>query len=286
MNSPARPTVDLTKLETTITSINAPNHFPPPARPTTERPPSELEFHSLANLFPLANDDELKVLAEDIKTNGLQQPITLYNGHILDGRNRHRACKIAGKEPRTIELQSGVDPIAFVVSANLHRRHLNETQRGIVAAKLANMRVGGKEANPSKDGIAQRDAAKLLNVSTKTVERASKLVKAGKPELVAAAEQGKVKVAAAVKFITKRSDSEQQRLVTENGDIVKAVESLKPRSTANENDSYANAEKRLIERLQKLPATKAKDQAEVTIKNLKTVVNTMLSAVQNQAKAA
>ena len=286
MNAPTKPAVDFGKLPTEVT---APNPSPPPAQPTTERP-IELDFHPLADLFPLANDEELKVLAEDIKTNGLQQPITLYMGRILDGRNRYRACKIAAREPRTVDLSVGADPIAFVVSANLHRRHLNETQRGIVAAKLANMRRGGREANPSKDGIdpiAQEKAAKLLNVSTKTVERASKLVKAGKPELVAAAEQGRVKVAAAVKFITKRSDSEQQRLVTENfGDIVKAVESLKPRSTANENDSYANTEKKLIEKLQKLPATKAKDQAEITIKNLKTVVNTMLSAVQNQPKAA
>jgi ParB-like chromosome segregation protein Spo0J len=190
---------------------------------------SDLGYHPLANLFPLANDDELKVLAEDIKTKGLQQPITVYQGLILDGRNRHRAYKAVAKEPPIVELPSDADPVAFVVSANLLRRHLNETQRGIVAAKLANMRRGGKGANPSKDGIriAQEDAAKLLNVSSKTVERAAKLVKANIPDLVAAAEQGKVKVSTANKY-AKMNDNEKQNLLAANeGDIVKAVQSLK-----------------------------------------------------------
>src|ERR1700677_873101 len=51
-----------------------------------------LEFHPLAHIFPMLDDDELKTLAEDIKDKGLTEPITLYEGKVLDGRNRYRAC--------------------------------------------------------------------------------------------------------------------------------------------------------------------------------------------------
>lgn len=81
---------------------------------------------------------------------------------------------------------------AFVVSLNLHRRHLSESQRGMVAAKLANMpahRPGDKSANLQ---TSQSRAAELLNVSTRTVAAAAKVKDAGAPELVQAVEAGRV----------------------------------------------------------------------------------------------
>ena len=164
-----------------------------PATPTVEpspAPKTEYEFHPLANIFPMMTGHELGVLAKGIRENGLRQKIITYDGKILDGRNRYRACGIAVVRPIFEELPPGQDPLAFVIDANLTRRHLNETQRGIVAAKLANMRRGGKEANPSIDGnalVSQATAAKLLNVSPKTVERSVKLITGGVPELVEAA---------------------------------------------------------------------------------------------------
>jgi hypothetical protein len=230
----------------------------------------EPEFHPLANIFPLLEGEAFKALVEDIKKNGLREKIKLHEGKILDGRNRVRACKECWRDPEYETLPPSTDPLAFVISANLHRRHLNETQRGIVAAKIANMRRGGKEANPSKDGIAktsQETAAQLLNVSTKTVERASKLVDGGVPELVTKAEQGKVKVSAANKFLEK-SEADRQKLLTENGgDIVKAVESLK--NGNNHSDNYDAAEKRLIKKLEEIvsPDT-AVTSAQETINKL------------------
>ena len=56
------------------------------------------EFHPLADIFPMLDDNELKALAEDIKTKGLTEPITLYEGKVLDGRNRYRACDLAKVE--------------------------------------------------------------------------------------------------------------------------------------------------------------------------------------------
>ena len=265
-------------------------HTPKPAEPNLPEP--ELKFHPLANLFPPMEGEEFKAFVEDLKNNGQREPVIVHQGMVLDGCNRVRACqelKVAVKQ-KPFE---GGDPISFVLSVNLHRRHLNETQRGIVAAKVANMRRGGKEANPSKDGIdktSQEQAAKLLNVSVKTVERASKLISSGTPELVRAAEQGKVKVSAAKKLLEK-SKEEQQKLINEKkGDVVQAIQSLKSPDTRNAetvlNDAYANLEEKLINKLQEFPSNKAKEQADVTIGKLKATVKTMLAALENQMKAA
>jgi hypothetical protein len=106
------------------------------------------EFHPLATLFPLIEGAKFDALVADICENVQREPIWLHDGLILDGRNRFRACRLVGVEPR-FELYQGEDPLGFVVSLNLRRRHLNESQHAMVAAKLANMERGNcfKSAN-------------------------------------------------------------------------------------------------------------------------------------------
>jgi hypothetical protein len=249
--------------------------------------PTEPEFHPLANIFPLLDGEAFKALVEDIKKNGQREKIKLHEGKILDGRNRYRACKEGYRKPEYEELPPNTDPLAYVISANLHRRHLNETQRGIVAAKIANMRRGGKEANPSKDGIAptsQADAAKLLNVSPKTVERASKLVGADMPALLTNAEQGKVKVSAAVAFLEK-PEQERQKLLADNaGDIVKAINSRAPEAdSAKASDAYDKVADKLVEKLKALAVEEADAAATKTAKALKDTVATMRAGAKKAA---
>ena len=89
---------------------------------------SHYEFHELCCIFPRCSDEELQLLVSDIRENGLLTPITLYEGKILDGRNRYLACQMLNKEPDYVPFD-GKDPLPFVVSRNLCRRHLNESQR-------------------------------------------------------------------------------------------------------------------------------------------------------------
>jgi ParB-like chromosome segregation protein Spo0J len=65
----------------------------------------ELEYHPLANLFPLLGETEIQTLADDIRSNGLNVPITMYEGKILDGRNRHAACVLAGVTPVFVDYE-------------------------------------------------------------------------------------------------------------------------------------------------------------------------------------
>jgi ParB-like chromosome segregation protein Spo0J len=96
---------------------------------------SELRFHPLANIFPLMEGAEFDALIADIKAHGPLERIVLYEGKILDGRNRYRALRAAGVDPTTIrdkftvDGMVGDDPAAYVISANIHRRHLDADDR-------------------------------------------------------------------------------------------------------------------------------------------------------------
>jgi len=97
-----------------------------------------MQFHEVANIFPLMGDAELEVLAEDIAKNGLIDSIWTYQGKIIDGRNRYRACELANVEPRYQEWGGGTynELVTFVVSLNLHRRHLTSSQRAVVGLNI------------------------------------------------------------------------------------------------------------------------------------------------------
>src|SRR5262249_23062475 len=93
-------------------------------------------------------------------------------GKVLDGRNRYRACLEAGIEPTSETLPEGVEPLAYVISRNLHRRHLDESQRAMVAAKLATLRDGQRQVGRWAEVPTQAEAAQLLNVGERSVRRA------------------------------------------------------------------------------------------------------------------
>lgn len=99
-----------------------------------------LEFHSIAGIFPVLGGDELEVLAADIHDHGLLEPLWLFEGKILDGRNRARACEIAGVNPVYREFHgTNLEALAFVWSMNRARRHLSSSQAAIAEVKRAQM---------------------------------------------------------------------------------------------------------------------------------------------------
>lgn len=159
-----------------------------------------LSFHPLANIFPLVDGRELETLTADIKSHGLHEPITLHpDGTILDGRNRYRACLAAGMEPLFTTWDGNGSALDFVLSLNLHRRHLNESQRAMVAAKIATLSHGGDRSKTSIDVLTQEQAAKHLNVSVPSVQRARQVIDHGTPEMREAVERGDVAVSLAAR---------------------------------------------------------------------------------------
>ena len=102
--------------------------------------------HPYAAIFPMMDRKALQELVASIRDDGLEQPIVTFEGKILDGRNRSLACANAQVKPRYVKYK-GNDPLAYVVRANLTRRHLTASQRAMVAAKMANLKVGSNKTN-------------------------------------------------------------------------------------------------------------------------------------------
>jgi ParB-like chromosome segregation protein Spo0J len=150
----------------------------------------------LSDLFPLLDEGALDDLAEDIREHGLREPIVMHEGKILDGRNRYLACQRAKVKPEYREFL-GSDPLSYVISVNLHRRHLDERQRAMVAAKIAKLQQGQRQRGQLASLPTQAQAARLLNVSRRSVKRAAKVQAHGTPELVDAVKQGKISLARA-----------------------------------------------------------------------------------------
>lgn len=110
---------------------------------------NDYELHPLCTLFPRAIVVEFHTLVEDIKANCLRQPIVLHAGMVLDGGNRYRACIEAGVAPAFTEF-TGDSVVAFVLSANLHRRHLTPGQQAAIVASAQDWARAQTVGRPTK----------------------------------------------------------------------------------------------------------------------------------------
>jgi len=154
---------------------------------------TEYQPHPLAELFPMLPDREVAELADDICTFGQRVPIVMLDGMILDGRNRLAACRLAEVEPEFVEYE-GDDPLNFVLSHNLHRRHLTESQRAMVAAKIVDWERGVNQHTSGSANLQTREAARRLSISERAVAAAKRIHERGSQELVQAIQDGRVSV--------------------------------------------------------------------------------------------
>lgn len=141
------------------------------------------------------------------------------------------------------------DPVALVVSLNLRRRHLDESQRALVAAKLANLNKGGAGGVTKNNAqicalneVSQSDAADMLNVSRRTVQTARSVIEDGAPELVAAVETGKVSVSAAADVATLPKPQQAEIVARGEKEILEAAKQIRSEK----------AEARRAERIEKI----------------------------------
>ena len=182
-----------------------------------------IPFHPFAEIFPLIEGGEFAALVEDIRRHGLREPIILFEDKILDGRNRYRACIEAGIDP-TFTPYRGNDPVSYVVSLNLRRRHLDESQRAMVAAKLANLDLG---ANQHNEGTSIEGASRLLNVGRASVERARAVQREGAPELQQAVERGAVSVSAAADIASRPVEEQREIVARGEREILEAAKAIR-----------------------------------------------------------
>lgn len=183
-----------------------------------------MEFHDAANIFPMLEGDEYRRLRDDIAQNGLIEPIWLHEGKILDGRNRYTACLDIGIEPRYREY-TGSDPIGFVVSLNLSRRHLTSSQRAVIALEVerqlaedARKRQQGGQGGvllsqkfeQANDGKASEQAARMVGTNRQYVSDAKNIVDKA-PELIDKVRSGELTIPQAMHQLRKQEQDELRK---------------------------------------------------------------------------
>lgn len=212
-----------------------------------------LKVHPIAQYFPVMPEADFQALKSDIKKNGMLEPIWLSSdGQIIDGRHRYRAADELGQreqcESEALTTEYSADELPeIVLSLNLCRRHLNESQRSMVAARLKPLlkdhplpQPEGETPPKPKDVAAQR-----LNVSARTVSFAEKVLASGVPELVRAVDDGTIAVSAAAQAA--KLPAEAQREATAKvlqGEVKNLKAALRQRRLAE-----------AAERVEKLPPT-------------------------------
>ena len=167
------------------------------------------EIHPAAALFPMLGEEELTTLQNDISAYGQLEPIITWRGQVVDGRNRLEACRRTGQKPRIKERDFADEDavINYIISTNIKRRHLTTTERGTIAAKLANLERGSNRYEDKVDGpiglskkMSTAEAAKQMQVGERTVKRAKAVLKKS-PETFAKVESGELSINAAHKQV-------------------------------------------------------------------------------------
>lgn len=190
-----------------------------PAKRAGGKPAAKLErglksgwaFHPYADAFPMMDDATFKAFCARAKKNGYlaSRPIVFFEGMILDGRNRARMCEATGLKPttRVFDPKTEGDPLDFVISENLDRRHLTPSQRAMVAANLEKLARGRPRKGAT--GVTRDEAAERMNVSRRSVARGAVVRDKGSDELQQLVSAGAIAVKLAAEIAANLTPLEQ-----------------------------------------------------------------------------
>lgn len=235
------------------------------------------ELHPLCTLFPRMQGAEFEALVADIRENGQREPIILHDGMILDGGNRYRACIEAGVEPQFMKFGGG-NIVAYVLSANLHRRHMTAGQQAAIVASAQDWAEAQPANRPKAGNLAGlstvEDRAAKDGASERTQRMADKVAKLD-PELAKKVAHGEMSLPDAVEKVTgkrpgakrpKRELPQAPEPFDERDDLREAVKIL-----SEENDTLRD---RLA--VESMPGTEDdKLQAQETIAELRARVKAL-----------
>lgn len=188
----------------------------------------EWQRHELGAVFHDMSISEFASLKRDIQNNGQLHPIILYQGKILDGWHRFRACCDLDIDPRSEPLPAGADPLHYSLSTNVERRQSKPSQLTIalveiwIAQELAEMsNEEGRSASPlsaalasisSKVKLTKATLAKFAGVSERLVQQARRVVIDGAPKIVAAVKAGSLSLERAVQMVKTPIENQQEAL--------------------------------------------------------------------------
>jgi len=152
-------------------------------------------------LIPPPSAQELDGLERDLVRDGCRDPLVLWRQEVgdavlLDGHNRYQICAKHGLPFSTVvlDLPSRAHAMIWVCENQLHRRNLNETQRAMMGDRIATRRQGARTDLSPIGEMSQAQAAKLMNVGERSIQRAGVVRQHGSPKLIEASRGGLIPV--------------------------------------------------------------------------------------------
>jgi hypothetical protein len=234
----------------------------------------ELTQHPLSAAFPAMSAEDFQALKDDIEVNGQREPVMIFEGMVLDGWHRYRACTELGLKPQQFTFGDD-DPVAFVKSQNLHRRHLTASQR---AAAVVACSAWAPTHRPKKDApgapfSTKAELAKEAHVSERTIAQAKVAHKAG---LTDAVKEGALTVKEAAKIASGQPAPKKEKRELPQPSQPESEDQLSEAQhtiteLAQENEQLRD--KLAVESL--MDSEEAKTQTTETIRELRALVKTL-----------
>lgn len=215
-------------------------------------PPVGVNWHPYADIFPWLDGPAREELKADIAKNGVLEPIVFLGEFILDGRNRYIIARELGIEYPRVEYV-GDDPLGFVLSKNLSRRHLTDRQRADVAAKLAKLPKGANQHSSIETPSIEK-AAEILDVAPAAVKRSKAIQEKASPELKAVYDAGAASQSAVAEVATLPQDEQAEIVAKGEDEIVRAAKEIKDRRKAARDAEKAKNQAASAEVMSQLPA--------------------------------
>lgn len=219
---------------------------------------SNIPHHPVCTLFPKMTGEEYQALKEDIRVNGMNDNPVMWKGQLIDGRHRIQAANELDLQPGDQwdikELDEGINPVDYAISANLHRRSLTTSQRAMVAdglrkihedeAKERKRANGGDKVSSKAEKVnlpalvkkaQSRDkAAEMFGVSGKSVDMARTVKTKGIPELTDAVNAGDVPVSSAA-VVAEGLSPEEQKIAVDTKTVPKAASAIRKKKRVDAN---------------------------------------------------
>ena len=151
--------------------------------------------HPLSSAFPAMTDNEFQELRDSIETNGVLNPITIYEGMVIDGWHRYKAANEANVDCPETELDEWIDPKDFVLAQNKNRRHITVAQLAIATTQVYEWHPANrpnKSVVPTELLKTATELAKLAGVSESSIEKAKSILKNASEEVKEAVKSGKI----------------------------------------------------------------------------------------------
>lgn len=181
----------------------------------TEMAKCDAEVSATQRRKAAANDDEKKQLEENILRDGIQDPLKVWNGILIDGHNRYEIAQAHGLEFKTVEMQfdSRDDVKIWIIKNQLGRRNINDYTRGelitqfktIIAARAKEKQLSTLKQNTVLANLPERseavntrdELAKMADVSSRTMAKIETLTEEASPEIKSALRTGDISISAA-----------------------------------------------------------------------------------------